>query len=127
MGNNQSVRATHFSRSEYATDPLEDDTLEKHHINISNKMVERLVEDATLVAGIDTGASNPKGDYKEKILIEKLRCMDDSHSERSGSPDRFRPRRPISLRFANCAVDIIVHSYYGGTTKLDTTGKSCKS
>ncbi|XP_028040213.1 uncharacterized protein LOC114250509 [Bombyx mandarina] len=85
MGGQQSVRATHFQRPEKtATDPMLDELPDDHHISISNKMVERLVEDATLAstAAINTGSS--KADYKEKMYMEKLRCMDDSHSERCG-------------------------------------------
>ncbi|CAH2107761.1 unnamed protein product [Euphydryas editha] len=82
MGN-QSTRATHFHRQE-AAEPTEELSSNEHHINISNKMVERLVEDATITSEAVTGSSNPRGDYKEKIFIEKLKCMDDKHTERCG-------------------------------------------
>ncbi|XP_047527167.1 uncharacterized protein LOC125064258 [Vanessa atalanta] len=82
MGSNQSTRATHFHRHE-AGKAMED-VSEDHHINISNKMVERLVEDAAITNDAGASSLNAKGDYKEKIFIEKLRCMDDKHTERCG-------------------------------------------
>ncbi|XP_049865878.1 uncharacterized protein LOC126366715 [Pectinophora gossypiella] len=91
MGSGQSVRATHFqnknARKEPAPDP--DDEPETHHISISNKMVERLVEDAALSGGTKTVtvAQTPKktrSDHKERVLIERLRSLDDAHSERTG-------------------------------------------
>lgn len=39
MGNDHSVRETHFNRPEDEADALDDETLDQHHINISNKMV----------------------------------------------------------------------------------------
>ncbi|CAH2074967.1 unnamed protein product, partial [Iphiclides podalirius] len=73
MGNNQ-IRESHFQRTDTpeATRKDEFDNSEKY-ISISNKMVERLVEDATLAgkaAAKETSA--PRGDYKEKIFMEKL-------------------------------------------------------
>ncbi|KAM3961875.1 uncharacterized protein ACR2FA_003960 [Aphomia sociella] len=86
MGGGQSVRATHFQRPPGA-EPIEDEP-DAHHISISNKMVKRLVEDATLAGGaaavVAKSASTPRGDYKDKIYMEKLKCLDDSHSERLG-------------------------------------------
>ncbi|XP_050342718.1 uncharacterized protein LOC126768572 [Nymphalis io] len=82
MGSSQSTRATHFHRHDAAK--AMEDVSEDHHINISNKMVERLVEDAAITNDTVTGFSNAKGDYKEKIFIEKLRCIDDKHTERCG-------------------------------------------
>ncbi|XP_045764185.1 uncharacterized protein LOC123866587 [Maniola jurtina] len=84
MGNSESVRATHFQRPDATSDTKEDDLPQEHHISISNKMVERLVEDASLTAGIDTSASNPKGDFREKMFIEKLKILDENHTNRFG-------------------------------------------
>ncbi|CAG4936576.1 unnamed protein product [Colias eurytheme] len=88
MGSNQSsVRATHFQRppTSTAADPLGSDEPEEHHISISNKMVERLVEDASLPGGVSSsGSTTSLGDFKETIYMEKLRCLDDTHSERLG-------------------------------------------
>ncbi|XP_026729795.1 uncharacterized protein LOC113495322 [Trichoplusia ni] len=85
MGAAQSVRATHFQRPKATSTEPEDD-VEDHHINISNKMVERLVEDATLAGGAAAAITQPtpRGDFRDKIYIEKLKCMDESHSERCG-------------------------------------------
>lgn len=53
--------------------------------------VERLVEDATLAGGAAAAVAKAsatghvsRGDYKDKIFIEKLKCLDDSHSEKTG-------------------------------------------
>ncbi|XP_072940446.1 uncharacterized protein [Epargyreus clarus] len=103
MGSSQSVRSTHFQHpNTMEADP--EDEPEEHHISISNKMVERLVEDATL--GSATATSNsapPRGDYKDKIFMEKLKCLDDSHSERSGLTveDLNALAARIELRTAN--------------------------
>ncbi|VVC90200.1 uncharacterized protein LOC126970757 isoform X3 [Leptidea sinapis] len=85
MGNRQSsVRSTHFQPTNMAAGPYEDE-VDDHHINISNKMVERLVEDGGLDRGKSTASVvSPRCDLKEKILIEKLKCLDKSHTERLG-------------------------------------------
>ncbi|KOB72326.1 Coiled-coil-helix-coiled-coil-helix domain-containing protein 6-like protein [Operophtera brumata] len=47
--------------------------------------VERLVEDATIAGGAAAGSpATPRGDYKDKVYMERLRCMDENHSERTG-------------------------------------------
>ncbi|CAH2233105.1 jg13970 [Pararge aegeria aegeria] len=84
MGNSESVRATHFQRPDVPADPVEDDLPDEHHISISNKMVERLVEDATLTGAIDTSASHPRGDFKEKMFMEQLKSLDEKHTDRFG-------------------------------------------
>ncbi|XP_053602175.1 uncharacterized protein LOC128670498 [Plodia interpunctella] len=105
MGNNQSVRSTHFQPpSREKEEP--DDFPEEHHISISNKMVERLVEDATLAGGAASSAAAqapPRSDYKDKIFMEKLTCLDDNHSEKFGLTveDLRATARRIELRTAN--------------------------
>ncbi|XP_023937864.2 uncharacterized protein LOC112045774 [Bicyclus anynana] len=84
MGNSKSVRASHFQRPKEAVETEEDELPEENHISISNKMIERLVEDAALSGGIDTGASHAKGDFKEKMFIEKLEILDENHTNRFG-------------------------------------------
>ncbi|KAF9796127.1 hypothetical protein SFRURICE_013591 [Spodoptera frugiperda] len=87
MGSNQSVRATAFQRPKAtSTESFIEEEPDDHHISISNKMVERLVEDATLVGGTAavTTQPTPRGDYRDKIFIEKLKCMDENHSELTG-------------------------------------------
>ncbi|XP_013174631.1 PREDICTED: uncharacterized protein LOC106123040, partial [Papilio xuthus] len=95
MGSSQSVRESHFQRE--AAQPgqpggpgqpgrAEDADPADQHISISNKMVERLVEDATLAgraagAGVAAGGA-PRGHYKEKMFMEKLIYLDDNHSQR---------------------------------------------
>ncbi|KPI98144.1 hypothetical protein RR46_11265 [Papilio xuthus] len=86
MGSSQSVRESHFQRE--AAQPgqpggpgqpgrAEDADPADQHISISNKMVERLVEDATLAgraagAGVAAGGA-PRGHYKEKMItVEDL-------------------------------------------------------
>ncbi|XP_063378810.1 uncharacterized protein LOC134665766 isoform X1 [Cydia fagiglandana] len=82
MGSGQSVRASHFSRP-----PAPPTDEQDPHISISNKMVERLVEDATLTGGAavapPVARKPPRQDLKEKILTEKMKCLDETHSERS--------------------------------------------
>ncbi|XP_063532106.1 uncharacterized protein LOC134742853 [Cydia strobilella] len=80
MGSGQSVRASHFSRPQA---PPTDE--QEPHISISNKMVERLVEDATLAGGAAATpvTRKPREDLKDKILTEKMKCLDETHSERS--------------------------------------------
>lgn len=46
--------------------------------------MERLVEDAVLAGGIDTDCSHPRGDCKEKMFIEKLQTLDETHTDRFG-------------------------------------------
>ncbi|XP_052752567.1 uncharacterized protein LOC113512229 [Galleria mellonella] len=105
MGGGQSVRATHFQRPA-GGEPKEEDAVE-HHISISNKMVERLVEDATLAGGAAAAVANtataPREDYKEKINMEKLKCLDENHSERMGLTveDLNATAARIELRTAN--------------------------
>ncbi|KAI8428797.1 hypothetical protein MSG28_007469 [Choristoneura fumiferana] len=104
MGSNQSVRSTHFSRP-LPKPPQFDDT-EDNHISISNKMVERLVEDATIAGGAAASVPvppMPRGDYKEKIFMEKMKCLDESHSERSKITvdDLNSLARRIEMRTAN--------------------------
>ncbi|XP_049702818.1 uncharacterized protein LOC126055924 [Helicoverpa armigera] len=86
MGAAQSVRATAFQRPKStSTESFIDDEPDDHHISISNKMVERLVEDATLSGSTTvTSQPSPRGDFRDKIYIEKLKCMDESHSEITG-------------------------------------------
>ncbi|XP_075970154.1 uncharacterized protein LOC142972763 [Anticarsia gemmatalis] len=88
MGSAHSIRATHFQRPQNnkQTGVEPDDDGDEHHIAITNKMVERLVEDATIAGGAAAAAAQatPRGDYKDKIFMEKLQCMDDRHSERCG-------------------------------------------
>ncbi|XP_013196709.2 uncharacterized protein LOC106139759 [Amyelois transitella] len=105
MGNEQSVRATHFQPPP-RDEPDPDDLPEEHHISISNKMVERLVEDATLAGGAASAASAqapPRGDYKDKIFMEKLTCLDENHSEKLGltMEDLRATARRIEIRTAN--------------------------
>lgn len=47
------------------------------------------MEDATLAGGAAPAVppSKPKVEYRDKLYSEKLKCMDDSHSERC----RYRP------------------------------------
>ncbi|XP_068630618.1 uncharacterized protein [Battus philenor] len=84
MGNNQSVRESHFQRAEGAEEaPTEAQDAGAQHISISNKMVERLVEDAALAgqaAAAEAGA--PRGPLKEKMFMEKLLYLDENHSQR---------------------------------------------
>ncbi|KAJ8732454.1 hypothetical protein PYW07_015053 [Mythimna separata] len=90
MGAGQSVRTSAFQRPKAAAkESFIDDEPVDHHISISNKMVERLVEDATLAGGAAAASSQaklptPRGDYRDKIYMEKLKCMDESHSEITG-------------------------------------------
>ncbi|KAF9422804.1 hypothetical protein HW555_001588, partial [Spodoptera exigua] len=87
MGASQSVRATAFQRPKAtSTTSFPEEEPDDHHISISNKMVERLVEDATLAGGAAAATAQPtsRGDYRDKIFIEKLKCMDDTHSELTG-------------------------------------------
>lgn len=54
--------------------------------------MERLVEDATLAGGAAAAVEQiptPRGDYKDKIYMEKLKCMDESHSEKTGYVFRY--------------------------------------
>ncbi|XP_047986358.1 MICOS complex subunit mic25a-like [Leguminivora glycinivorella] len=78
MGSGQSVRTSHFTRQ---APPADEDP----HISISNKMVERLVEDAALAGGaaVPPVIRKPREDLKDKILNEKMTCLDETHSERS--------------------------------------------
>ncbi|XP_059061388.1 uncharacterized protein LOC131854307 [Achroia grisella] len=105
MGGGQSVRATHFQHTPGA-DPAEDDP-DEQHISISNKMVERLVEDATLAGGaaaaVASTAIAPRADYKDKIYMEKLKCLDEHHSETLGLTveDLNATATRIELRTAN--------------------------
>ncbi|KAJ0180152.1 hypothetical protein K1T71_004743 [Dendrolimus kikuchii] len=108
MGINQSARATHFQRPvETASEPATDEEVsDDHHISISNKIVERLVEDATLAGGAAAAAAvttTPRDDYKDKIFMEKLKCMDENHSERYGLTieDLHAISTRIELRTAN--------------------------
>lgn len=44
------------------------------------------MEDATIAGGAAASVPEPpkpRGDYKEKIFMEKMKCLDESHSERS--------------------------------------------
>ncbi|XP_022112921.1 uncharacterized protein LOC110991748 [Pieris rapae] len=86
MGSNQSTRATHFQRPPNPQPaPVHEEEVDDNRISISNKMVERLVEDATLNGPAHpTSPNSTFGDFKEKIYIEKLKCLDDTHSERLG-------------------------------------------
>ncbi|RVE40246.1 hypothetical protein evm_015104, partial [Chilo suppressalis] len=60
----------------------------KKALNTLLLQVERLVEDATLAGGAAAVASvpaaPPRGDIKDQVYMEKLKSMDDNHSERSG-------------------------------------------
>ncbi|XP_026328970.1 uncharacterized protein LOC113236957 [Hyposmocoma kahamanoa] len=125
MGNEQSVRASHFHndhrpedednrrRPEKTHEPDENgDDDNENHISISNKMVERLVEDAALAGGAAAAVAKasatghaPRGDYKDKIFIEKLKCLDDSHSEKTGLTieDVDATVKRIEMRTANLA------------------------
>ncbi|XP_028174386.1 uncharacterized protein LOC135071298 [Ostrinia nubilalis] len=105
MGSGQS-RATHFQPPAKEADDDDDDFGDEHHISISNKMVERLVEDATLAGGAAAASGavvTSRGDYKEKIFMEKLKCMDENHSERCGITveDINATAARIELRTAN--------------------------
>ncbi|KAJ8732313.1 hypothetical protein PYW08_015043 [Mythimna loreyi] len=90
MGAGQSVRTSAFQRPKpTSSESFIEEEPGDHHISISNKMVERLVEDATLAGGAAAASSQaslptPRGDYRDKIYIEKLKCMDESHSEITG-------------------------------------------
>ncbi|XP_032511372.1 uncharacterized protein LOC116765858 isoform X1 [Danaus plexippus] len=84
MGSNQSVRATHFQRPREHPPASKESSEEENRISISNKMVERLVEDATLTRGTNLKLTKAKEDYKDMIYMEKLKCLDDNHSERFG-------------------------------------------
>ncbi|KAG6453528.1 uncharacterized protein LOC115445657 [Manduca sexta] len=105
MGGGQSVRATQFNRPDKTeADPTINEESTEHHISISNKMVERLVEDATLAGGVAAAAAGtPRGDYKDKMFMEKLKYMDEHHSERCGLTveDLNAIAKRIELRTSN--------------------------
>ncbi|CAB3227997.1 unnamed protein product [Arctia plantaginis] len=87
MGSSHSIRSTHFQRPTKDANVesiAEEEFDDQRSISITNKMVERLVEDATLAGGAAPAAlpPKPKVEYRDKIYSEKLKCMDDNHSER---------------------------------------------
>ncbi|CAG5042695.1 unnamed protein product [Parnassius apollo] len=83
MGNSQSIRETHFQRTDTADSPSEKTESNEQYISISNKMVERLVEDATLTGKAAASETTiPRDDYKEKVFMEKLLYLDENHSQR---------------------------------------------
>ncbi|KAL0840735.1 hypothetical protein ABMA28_015923 [Loxostege sticticalis] len=87
MGSSQSVRATHFQHPSKDAALDDEDFGDENRISISNKMVERLVEDATLAGGAAAASGamvTHRGDYKDLIFMERLKCMDEKHSERCG-------------------------------------------
>ncbi|CAK1603795.1 unnamed protein product [Parnassius mnemosyne] len=104
MGNSQSIRETHFQRADTADLPTEEVEPNEQYISISNKMVERLVEDATLASKAAASESTiPRDDYKEKIFMEKLLYLDENHSQRCRLTveDLNETAARIELRTAN--------------------------
>ncbi|KAG7299325.1 hypothetical protein JYU34_016248 [Plutella xylostella] len=82
MGANQSQSQR---QAEGPCDPAHDadDEDQGRKISISNKMVERLVEDASL-AGVSPPPRGAGVDPRDKVLVDRLRVVDEKHSEKWG-------------------------------------------
>ncbi|KAL4704981.1 hypothetical protein ACJJTC_005467 [Scirpophaga incertulas] len=97
MGTGSSTRTVEFRNT--AQQNFKDVEIDRH-ISITNKMIERIVDSATPHSKTYL---TPRGDFKDKIYTEKLKCIDESHSEQYGiTEDDLRATiDSIELRTAN--------------------------
>ncbi|KAI5631278.1 hypothetical protein NE865_16008 [Phthorimaea operculella] len=88
MGSGQSAaaRSSYFQNESELSDG--EDDVDTHHISISNKMVERLVEDAAVAGAVSGTVRLDKAgrdrEARERLLAERLQRLDEMHSQKLG-------------------------------------------